>query len=84
MNADGSNPVRLTAGQGIVYCDALNPSWSPNSQRIAFRASAWLPDDSCSLDYDVFVMNSDGTNASNLTNTPQFDEYVGSHQAWSP
>jgi TolB protein len=34
MGRDGSDPVRLTSGEG----DAVNPSWHPNGQHIAF---AW-------------------------------------------
>ncbi len=80
MNSDGSGQRRLTFLQSGYY-----PSWSPEGDRIAFIASVSrsLSDpavDSGPGPYDLFVMNRDGSNIINLTNSP-WHEY---HPAWSP
>jgi Tol biopolymer transport system component len=56
MDADGSNPVRLT------NTNALNdaPAWSPDGRRLCFFSDR-------DGDYDVYVMNADGSNQVNLT-----------------
>ena len=77
MNADGTNPINLTnhpARDG-------GPAWSPDGTRIAFstnRDGNWekKPNDN----WEVYVMNADGTNPINLTNHPAWD----SGPAWEP
>jgi Tol biopolymer transport system component len=60
MNSDGTNPVVVGSGS--------DPRWSPDGLRIVFRALG-------SGDYDdLFTMNRDGSNLTNITNTPNFDE----------
>ena len=69
MNADGSNPKRLTNN---TAWDS-GPAWSPDGKNMAFytdRAGGG----------EIFVMNADGSNPYNLTNYPGLD---GS-PAWSP
>jgi dipeptidyl aminopeptidase/acylaminoacyl peptidase len=65
MNGDGSNQTRLTF-------DLANrsPSFSPDGKRIAFA---------CTL--DICLMDSDGSNLVNLTDTDWFDEW---DPDWSP
>ena len=74
MNPDGSNQVRLTTWPG-----GLNeaPSWAPDGSRIVFYTSAFTDAS------ELFSMNVDGSDPTNLTNRPESWEYVGS-QAWSP
>ncbi len=50
------------------------PAWSPDGGKIAFRRMLG------EMNSEVFVANSDGTGATNLTNHPAFDGWP----AWSP
>ena len=73
MRPDGSN-VRKLGDTWVEY-----PAWSPDSQRIAFMsmqagASGFNPD------YEIYVMNADGSEVKRLTNTPGEDGWP----AWSP
>ncbi len=68
MNADGSDQHRLTDNPTVD----TNPAWSPDNTKIAFdsmRNSQW----------NIFVMNADGTGTQQLTN--QSDNLSPS---WSP
>jgi len=56
MNADGSEPVRLTANSAIDFF----PFWSPDGQQILFQSDR-------DGDYEIFVMNADGTGQVRLT-----------------
>ncbi|MEZ4519232.1 MAG: 6-bladed beta-propeller [Chloroflexota bacterium] len=69
-NPDGSNPVRLTNN---TYVDA-GPVWSPDGTKIAFHS---LRNGS----YDIYVMDADGSNETQLTFTNPANEFVAS---WSP
>ena len=53
MNADGSDPVNLTKGQG---CDCVNPAWSPDGMTIAYIASG-----------EIWLMDADGGNPQRVT-----------------
>ena len=81
MNPDGTNLVQLTDNDFLesVY------SWSPDSQKLAFFRSlkSILNPDSeifVSPDFEIFVMNADGGNATQLTDNDTHDLYP----AWSP
>jgi len=50
------------------------PSWSPNGSQLAFRRMIG------EMNSEVFIANSDGTGAKNLTNHPSFDGWP----SWSP
>ena len=69
MNADGTNPVRLTQSPGSDW----GPDWSPDGTKIAFHS---LRDGN----YEIYVMNADGTNLVNLTKHPALE----AASAWFP
>jgi Tol biopolymer transport system component len=68
MNADGSDPRRLTEDRA-----SFNPLWSPDGARIAFHESAGPG--------DVAVMNPDGSGVETLAND---GEHINGPLAWSP
>jgi TolB protein len=63
MNADGSNPVRLTQAPGR---DA-HPHFSRDGRRILFQSPR-----ANSQDTNIYLMNSDGSNAVQLTKLKGF------------
>lgn len=73
MNADGSNPTRLTTDP--VF-SAVSPSWSTDGKRIVY----------CSLKGssngtgELYILNADGTGEVRLTN----NDYNDYGPAWSP
>ena len=69
MNADGSGQTRLTFN---FFFDG-NPSWSPDSQRLAFQSRG-------DGDHEIYVVNVDGTGLAKLTD----NEYADIFPAWSP
>ena len=73
MRQDGTDVSRLTnrVGGGT----ATGPSLSPDGRRVAF--SVWPAEG----DWDIYVINVDGTGLRNLTDHPGFD---GWRPAWSP
>lgn len=58
---------RVTTGSGEY------PAWSPDGTRIAFASAR-------DGDYEIFVINVDGTGEQQLTNNSEYDMYP----AWSP
>ena len=73
MRPDGSGVRRLTRHY-VEY-----PAWAPDGSRIAFMAQE--PGASGSNpDYNIFVMNADGSNIRRLTDAPGEDGWP----AWSP
>ena len=64
VNADGSGQQRLTIGN--------HPAWSPDGQRIAFGRA-----DNKQRDWDIFVMNADGSEQRRLVRH-------GTDPRWSP
>jgi Tol biopolymer transport system component len=74
-DADGSNAVPLTHEP---EANDYRPSWSPDGGRIAFTRSRTHADGSGSC--QVFVMNADGSNLSQLTQ----DLFCAHNPAWSP
>ena len=82
INDDGSGERRLT----FTPARDFNPRWSPDGKHIAFRRK--IPGEIIKIPgeqiqtytSDVFLMDADGSNQRNLTNTPSINA-VGS---WSP
>lgn len=73
IGVDGTNRVRLTATNGP---DETQARFSPDGTRIAFARNY----STLSPDFDIWVMNADGTGASQLTSGEARDE----RPAWSP
>ncbi len=70
LDVDGSGEERLTDGPGL---DGF-PAWSPDGDRIVFTSDR-------DGNWELYVMNADGTRQRRLTHTPEEDEGM---PAWSP
>ena len=70
MNADGSNPFVVADDLGAGGITSRMPRWSPDGSRLAF----WS-------DGEVYVVNADGTDLANVTQTPFANDFqpVWSH-----
>lgn len=71
MNADGSGITRLTNG---AWADQ-DPSWSPDGSQIVFSSNrdAPDPDNASQADFEIYVVNADGSSPQRLTNNSAFD-----------
>jgi Tol biopolymer transport system component len=76
MNADGSNPVQITAIPGI----SEYPSWSPDGSRLAFTCTFGRRLPEGVGDFEVCVVNVDGTGLVQITDAPG----ESTQPAWSP
>ena len=76
-NADGSGLRRLTRGPG-VDCD---PVWSPDGRKIAFQRLLVRGEGEkiVGFDFDVYVINADGSGERNLTG-----DALSERPIWSP
>ena len=77
MNADGSNPTRVTSISGEY------PAWSRDGTRIAFDVNTDIEPnigEGAPADFDVFVVNADGSGLRRLTDAPGEDQ----GPSWSP
>jgi Tol biopolymer transport system component len=73
MNADGSGQTRLTTtvtGTPTNPPSSSQPGWSPDGRRIIFRSDR-------DGDYDVWVMDADGANVSQVLNDAGDERYPG-------
>ena len=83
MNPDGSNRVNLTAGS---RGEDASPVWSADGQKILFISNRETPGNptppgfSEGPDFEIFVMNADGSNQRQIT----FNELDDEAPAWSP
>ena len=62
VNADGSEPTRLTNNPTDDCC----PVWLPDGTRIAFRSDR-------NGTMEIYIMNADGTRVTRLTDNPTND-----------
>jgi Tol biopolymer transport system component len=70
MNTDGRGQVNLTK----TAKDDIETSWSPDGTKIAFASNR-------EQNFELFIMNSDGSGQHNLTRAGTTDE---KEPAWSP
>jgi Tol biopolymer transport system component len=76
MNADGSNPTRLTNNTiGDFY-----PNWSPDGKKLAFSSHRNGDEYSTPGKMQIYVMNADGSHQTRITNNAHNDFAP----AWSP
>jgi Tol biopolymer transport system component len=75
MNADGSQQTRILSTSSIQRL-IESPHWSSDGTRIAFVGYNLGTNNEA----DIFVVNADGTNPVNITNTPSIHEVA---PAWS-
>lgn len=68
MNADGSNPVRVTDNRAANFC----PFFHPDGKRIVFASNASDPK---GRDFDLYIVNLDGTGLERITFNESFDGF---------
>jgi Tol biopolymer transport system component len=63
MNADGSKPQQLTDSAGLEAIQSLDqmPGISPDGSRIAFMTTRETPPAAIGYEYDIWIMDADGT-----------------------
>ena len=71
MNADGTNQTRLTNNPAL---DA-RPNWSRETGKIVFTSGRAFPLPSTRPKFEIYMMNSDGTGITRLTNNNFSDDY---------
>jgi Tol biopolymer transport system component len=78
MDADGTNQTNLT---NTPDTNEGQPAWSADGTKIAFTGPGDPNEDNSGGLGDIYVMDADGTDRTNLTNTPDDLEYQPS---WAP
>jgi Tol biopolymer transport system component len=79
INTDGTLLTRLTSETMLI----MNPTWSPNGNKIVFEGclgGSMSSDCPAGVSFDIFVINSDGSEMTNITN----DAFADRYPSWSP
>jgi TolB protein len=74
LNVDGSGETALTRGQPG---DSWGPVWSPDGTRLTYVSNR---DANGELNDEIHVVSADGTNPTDVTNSPAYDR----DPTWSP
>jgi Tol biopolymer transport system component len=83
MTADGQDATRLTHADPQAGIFGSNePAWSPDGTKIAFTRLVHTPNQLG--DYELFVMNSDGTGVERLTYNDTGSGPTDGSPSWSP
>ncbi|MEI6179300.1 MAG: hypothetical protein WCP31_00985 [Chloroflexales bacterium] len=70
----GTEPIQLTGRDGVnPWSDDKNPTWSPDGSKLALQSNRMG-------NYDIYIMNADGSGQTRLTDNPADD----TEPAWSP
>jgi Tol biopolymer transport system component len=75
IDINGENLDDLTNSDGVGHYNY--PEWSPDGSRIAYQAQV-------DTNWELFSMNTDGSDPIQLTNMPQGQSVSSIHAAWSP
>src|ERR687894_1175209 len=78
MDAEGTNQTNLT---NTPDTNEGQPAWSPDGTKIAFTGPGEVNEDGSGGRGDIYVMDADGTNRTNLTDTPDFGD---NQPSWAP
>jgi Tol biopolymer transport system component len=75
MNRDGTGLTKITSG----VANDLDPAWSPDGTKIAFASAVAPPDPatcgSSDCNYEIFIINPDGSGLTRLTNNSVPDRW---------
>jgi len=74
MSADGCTPINITPNSTGNYA----ADWSPDSTKIAFTS------DRDGGRSNIYIVNTDGSNLTKITNSDGVTIFSNSHPAWSP
>jgi WD40 repeat protein len=77
INLDGTGLQQLTDLPGC----ASSPTWSPDGRHIAFNASQKECCNIMEMDWEIYIMNADGSGITQLTSNP---DWVPFSPAWAP
>jgi tricorn protease-like protein len=77
MNADGSDVDQLTHARG-KRTRSLTPVWSPDGKKIAFGSTRDGKSKNWRDNFEMYVMDADGSNVQRLT----FNQAWDGHPNW--
>ncbi len=77
VKADGSDVHQLTHAPG-KHTSSLTPVWSPDGKRIAFSSNRDGKSKNWRDNFEMYVMNADGSNVQRLT----FNQAWDGHPNW--
>jgi Tol biopolymer transport system component len=86
MNADGTGQRRITDSRADgLGLDSIEPAWSPDGTRIAFTRIIRQRGGPVDWDWEIYVMNADGSGLKRLTENPTTATAENDlSPAWSP